>query len=108
MRDYAGSTPFSSDELAALSDSSAEVQTVALRAQAVEIAIFLDYFVASNDIPQVAERDGKRSGGIVLLTWSLSNVLAFGLLAEAASLPEETRAVLNDYLQTIILFGIIL
>jgi hypothetical protein len=105
MRDYPGSTPYSPEELAALASPDVSIQATALRAHAEELAAFMEYFIKENSIPKLEVLNGQRTGGLALLTWSMSNILAFAVLANAVSFPQEIRELLGLYLRTVVLFG---
>lgn len=105
MRDYPGSTLYSPEELAALANPDASVQAAAVRTHAEELAAFMEHFIEENHIPKLKVSNGQRTGGLALLTWSMSNMLAFAFLANAVSFPQETRELLEQYLRTVVLFG---
>lgn len=105
LRDYPGSTPYTAEELAALSNPDPTIQAKAFRSQAEQLVAFLEYFIKQNNIPKLKEFGGTRSGGLVVLTWSMSNVISFSFLGEADTFPRTTRNLLGEYLRTVVLFG---
>ncbi|KAI0065818.1 alpha/beta-hydrolase [Artomyces pyxidatus] len=99
-RDYPGSTPFSTEELAALSSADLEVRADALSKQGVEIGLFLAWLVHTQGIPPVtADADGTSQGGLALVAWSLAHTPMAAFLAYADALPEDARATLEPCLR---------
>ena len=105
LRDYPGSTPYSTDELAALSSDDVTQQTAATKAHGDEVAAFLEYFIKKHGIPKIADADGSRTGGLALVTWSMSNILAFSFLGNVRSLSPETSSFLEQYVRAVVLYG---
>jgi hypothetical protein len=105
-RDYPGSTPFSTDELAALSSADVAVRRVALRKVGLEYGAFLAWFVSTQNTPALEEHaDGRREGGIVFVAWSLAHSSAAPLVACPDELPDEQRAILDKHLRTYCILG---
>ena len=105
LRDYPGSTPYTPKELAALSSDDATQQAAATKAHGDEVAAFLEYFIKKHDIPKIVDVSGKRTGGLALVTWSMSNIVAFSFLGNARWFPEETRSFLEQYVRAVVLYG---
>ena len=100
-RDYPGSSPLSSDELIRLDSSDVLIRTAALRTLGGEIGAFLAWFVRTHDLPPVVTHvDGRRTGGIVLVAWSLAHTVTCSLLACPGALSETTRSALRTHLRT--------
>lgn len=104
MRGYAGSTPYTAEELSAFTSDDAETQASALRNFGREFAGFLVYACATLGIPQTAVHDGKITGGIAILTWSLSTGGLLALLGDPQTLIDEQTAMLRPYLHTAFAF----
>ena len=104
-RDYRGSTPYSDEEVADLTSSDVEVQASAVRRWGREVALFLAYVSKTLDIPPVTGEGAKRTGGLVLATWSLSVMAAFSILGDPRTLGDELAATLAPYLRKVILYG---
>ncbi|KIP03868.1 hypothetical protein PHLGIDRAFT_76932 [Phlebiopsis gigantea 11061_1 CR5-6] len=104
LRDYPGATPFSPEELAALSSDDVTQQTAATKAHGDETAAFLEYFVKKHIIPKIVDADGTRTGGLALVTWSMSNILAFSFLGNARWFPLETSSFLEQYVRAVVLY----
>ncbi|EKM50240.1 uncharacterized protein PHACADRAFT_264862 [Phanerochaete carnosa HHB-10118-sp] len=100
MRDYAGSTPYTSDELAAFASSDIEVQISAVRSLGCELAAFLVYVCQTLGIPARTVRDGKAYGGLAFLTWSMSTMGLLSIFGDSMTLDEAQKAVLQPYLRT--------
>ena len=108
LRDYPGSTRYSPEELASLASPTREVQDAAIQARGHEIVAFLRWFIETERIPPISERQGldlKHCGGISLLGWSSGNCQMISVLAHADKLPEDTRVLLDAYFRSFILHG---
>ena len=107
-RDYPGSTPYSPAELDAFGAAgSPEIQEAAMREEGFQLARFLESFIAKEKIPPIArDRDGKRTGGLSVMAWSLGNVNLLPLMANAYLLEGDTKALLQLYLRTFLHFGL--
>jgi hypothetical protein len=101
MRDYPGSSSFSLEELSAFSTSPRE----AIRELGHQLALFMAYFVRRYEIPEIKQHREKSTAGIVLLTWSFSNLLHLALLAHAYTLPKETKKLLEKYWRRSVMYG---
>ena len=77
----------------------------AARAQGLEIASFLRHVIISENLPGLREEGGKKSGGVVLLSWSFGNIWSLSMLANEASLDSETRTILQTSLRTLVIHG---
>ena len=106
MRDYRGSTPYRKDELADMTSPDLQAQTLAVRRWGQEISRFLLYVCETMNIPQVAVNGDKKSGGIVLMTWSLSNLGSLAILGDPATLGDE-KGKLARYLRRVIFYGML-
>lgn len=107
MRDYRGSTPYSSEELADMTNPDIDVQTFAVRRFGREIANFLLYVCDTMGIPEVVVDGEKKSGGIMLMTWSLSNIAALAILGDPDTLGDgKLKLTLTRYLRKTIFYGV--
>lgn len=105
-RDYPESSQFTVEEAAAFSSTDPQVQVAAIRDLGFQVASFLAYFVRQNDIPKAkVDIEGRDSGGIVLLSWSLGNLLAMSLLGNVHTLPQEIKDSLGDYWRKLVMYG---
>ncbi|EKM52061.1 uncharacterized protein PHACADRAFT_128196 [Phanerochaete carnosa HHB-10118-sp] len=100
MRDYAGSTPYTLDELSEFTSSDIEVQASALRNFGREFACFLVYVCQSLGIPATTVCSGKVYGGLAFLAWSLSTSGLLSIFGDHKTLSDEQKAVLQPYLRT--------
>ena len=107
MRDYRGSTPYSSDDLADLWSTDPERQARTLRARGLEIATFLAWLIRKEDIPPLIQ--GKQGcfigGGISVLGWSWGCKMALSCFASAHALNSVDRDFLGSYLRALVLCG---
>ncbi|KAI0695746.1 alpha/beta-hydrolase [Cerioporus squamosus] len=106
LRDYPGSTPYTQQELDELSSPAREQQERALRARALELAVFLRWLIETESITPIqgTPEAGSDTGGISLLSWSAGNCQTMGLFAYADQLPKETRELLGAYLRSYVLY----
>ncbi len=102
-RDYAGSTPCSSEELAALDSADSDAHKSFLTDRGLEIARFMTWFIRKHGIPKASE-DGT-SGGIALMGWSAGNITTLAFLSYVDSYPSEVIEALDPYVRTQIIFG---
>lgn len=103
-RHYPGSTEYRSGELnIVVSGGTEEEKDAELQARGIEIATFIDNFIQINDLPPISE--DRKTGGIILLGWSLGSVTAFATIASAGALPSDTRARLGARIRSIIVYG---
>lgn len=106
MRDYPGSSGYSADELEALRSSDVDTQALAIKQQGVHLAAFLVHLIQANDIPLKPETpEAGTPGGLVVLTWSLGNVVAHSFLAHANDYPPSTKDLLQRYLRTMVFYS---
>ncbi len=105
LRDYTGSSAYSPSELQMLADADFEAQVSIIRDQGREIAAFLVHYIKGQGIPPIGRREGKRTGGVSLLAWSLANIVSLSFLGNASSLDQETQTFLEAYLRNVVLYG---
>ncbi|KAG6873149.1 hypothetical protein C0995_002302 [Termitomyces sp. Mi166 len=95
-RHYPGSTEYSAEELAIVVNGGTEAQKDAeFQTRGLEIATFIDNFIVQYNLPPISE-DGK-TGGIILLGWSLGSVQALATISSAHALSVDVRARLGAY-----------
>jgi hypothetical protein len=121
-RGYAGSTPFTEEEVAPLAptitseDDTASATsrshkvvsaqyTTFLQQRGAEMARFLAWFIDHENIPPRSDDTNRASGGIALLGWSLGNATTLSMLAFANSLDPGLMQKLEPYLRKVIIFG---
>lgn len=106
MRDYPGSSQYTSDEVCALRGPDLEDQRTAVKNSGLQLARFLDHFIRTNDIPPKSESsETGTQGGLVVLSWSLGNIVAHSFLAHAHELCPDLSTLLEKYLRTVVLHG---
>ena len=99
-RDYPESSPYSPEELAALSSNDNATRGNALRATGLQFGAFLAWFIDTQGTPPMAEdANGKREGGIAFIAWSLGHTSAAPLIAYPDLLPENQRSLLKAHLR---------
>lgn len=103
QRDYRNSSPFTPAELETLHTQDKETQKGFIEKRVVELANFLEWFVRKEGIPKVSP--SSDDGGLAIITWSSGNHLSIPLLGFAEVVPPSTRDFLNEYLRSIIIYG---
>ena len=103
---YPGSTPYTDDELDRL-EGSLEARKTELQARGSELAEFIRWFIVTQEIPPIRERsnDDQLVGGLSVLAWSGGNGHSLCMFAHADKLAEETRKLFDEYLRSLILYG---
>lgn len=110
LRDYPGSTPFSSAELEVIHNGSHDEQVALIRARGLELGSFLTWFIRISNIPAPSSdptesNADRQSGGLSVLAWSAGNCAALSFFAYAHLLPAQDQDLLAGYLRSYILFG---
>ena len=83
-----------------------ERQAVALREQALELAIFITRFIELEDIPPPMLGDkGKEVGGIACLAWSQGCGPLLSLLSNISQMSIHVNSLLECYVRAVILYG---
>lgn len=101
-RNYQGSTPFTEAELKVLNGGSAEEKNAFLAKRGVELLIFIDKFLADQQIPLQAPEKGE-TGGVAIIGWSLGNTVALSAIANLSSIAPDAKARLAPLIHTLIL-----
>ena len=104
-RDYAGSTPYTDDEIAEFASSDVNVQVSALHNLGREFGAFMVFVCTSLGIPATTVRDGQTRGGLALLTWSFSTIGLLSIFGDPETLDDEQKSILQPYLRTAFVFG---
>lgn len=105
MRDYPGSSELSEDELECLGSEDPAMQATATYALGRDVVLCLRHLIATLDIPPISVVQGKRTGGIALVGWSLGNVPCLAMLARGHQLSDETKLLLANHLRTLVMHG---
>ena len=105
LRDYPGSTRYNTQELDLITSGDVKKQAAFMRAQGLQVAALLESLGKTLDIPPITDVDGRCTGGMALMTWSMSNSLSNAFLAHAPSLPEETKGFLEKHLRKVVYLG---
>ena len=105
LRDYPGSSLYTNSELESFESDSQDFQDVAVRDLGRQMAALLTAIVRKEALPPATIKDGKSTGGISLLTWSMSNLVSLSLLANVGTFEKEIREGLETHLRTVILHG---
>ena len=105
MRDYAGSTPYTDDELAEFANSDVKVQASAVRKLGREFGGFMVFVCTSLGIPATTVLDGQKRGGLAFLTWSMSNMGLVSVLGDPRTLDDAQKTILQRYLRTAFAYG---
>ncbi|KAI5994489.1 Alpha/Beta hydrolase protein [Pisolithus albus] len=101
-RGYGLSTPWSEEELGLLQSSDGEDHKAYLRLAGLQIIKFLLTFAASQSIPRYSKE--QKTGGLILLGWSLGVAYSNGALANLDALTTEELRDLESYLHTAIYY----
>ncbi|KAI0340788.1 alpha/beta-hydrolase [Trametopsis cervina] len=105
VREYPGSTPLSDEELARLVSRHPPEEARALAEQGVEIARFVAEMIKLERFPcpSVGE-DGKKSGGVSILAWSLGNMYLLSMLGNLAMVDNDANDLLEKYVRSVIIY----
>lgn len=103
-RDYAGSTPCTVEELSDYTSYDVSKQAAAVRRWGNEIGRFLAHVCRNIGIPRATGPANRQTGGLVLVTWSLSTMAGLSILGDPRTLGENLAAELSPYLRKIILY----
>ncbi|KAI6018352.1 hypothetical protein EDC04DRAFT_3118620 [Pisolithus marmoratus] len=101
-RGYGSSTPWSAKELALLQSSDDADHKEYLRLAGLQITKFLLTFAASQSIPKYVEE--RKTGGIILIGWSLSAVYLNAALVSLDALTAEELRDLESYLHAVVYY----
>ena len=105
LRDYSGSTPYTSAELADFTNEDVAVQASAIRRLGAEIGAFLVYACTTLGVPPITTKEGKRASGLVFGTWSLSTEGLLAIFRDTQTLDKGQKDVLQRYLRKAIAYG---
>ncbi|KAF8074541.1 hypothetical protein FPV67DRAFT_1559307 [Lyophyllum atratum] len=102
-RPFPGSTEFSPEELDVVMNGGTDEQRNAqIQARGHEMATFINNFIQKFDLPPISE-DGK-TGGIILLGWSVGAAFALATISASHTLPGEIRGRLSSYIRSLVLY----
>lgn len=105
MRDYRDSSPYTDEELAAMSSPDVEVQASSVRNIGQDIANFVTYVCKTKGVPRLSQSGERKAEGVVLMTWSRSNIGMLSILGDPKTLEGETKDVFQGYVRKVILYG---
>ena len=105
LRDYSGSSAYTPAEMGSLLSKDVETQRAVTRAHGLEIAAFLKHIITTEKLPTLSEVEGHKVGGVVLLSWSMGNLWSLSLFGNIEHLAEDTKAILQRSLRTLVLHG---
>ena len=106
LRDYPKSTPYTPSELDLLLSSDPVKHAAGVRMQGLELASVLKHIVVTEKLPLVkVTADGERTGGIILLAWSLGNTNVLSMLGNEMYIDDTTRFILHHTLRTVVMYG---
>ena len=97
-REYAGSTPYSADELKTIHHGSDAERTNFLNNEGILIALFIDGIIQSLSLP--------KKGGVTVAGWSLGNLFTIAMRASIDDLPDNTKQRLKEYTRGFVVFGL--
>ncbi|KAJ8092416.1 hypothetical protein PM082_023871 [Marasmius tenuissimus] len=105
-RDFAGSTPFSDAELEALRGDESLAQE-SHGNLGLHMLLFLRKFVEEEGVPPILANDEQRtqrSGGIVVMGWSMGSTFAIAPFANPRVVNADTYKVLEKYVKGLVLY----
>jgi len=98
-RDYAGSTPYTDQELEALKNG----QDSAMENIAKEMARLCRWFIEMQSLPKISS--DRKNGGIVLMGWSLGNATTISLFGWPDAIGKEALGLLEGYIRKLVVWG---
>jgi pimeloyl-ACP methyl ester carboxylesterase len=98
-RDYRGSTKYTDAELEDLKEGRKVFQD----RLAIQLAWFLEHFIKQKGTPKLSA--DRKSGGFILMGWSLGNVTTLSLLSDPDAIPKPLYEIVEPYLMSIVLYG---
>ncbi|KAG5718709.1 hypothetical protein E4T56_gene16592 [Termitomyces sp. T112] len=102
-RHYPGSTEYSSQELSIVVNGGTDEQKDAeLQARGAEISTFIDNLIQESNIPPISE--DRKTGGIILLGWSLGSATALAAIASTHGLSSDARTRLGTRIKSVIFY----
>ncbi|KAK1235464.1 hypothetical protein PQX77_001316 [Marasmius sp. AFHP31] len=105
-RDFSGSTPFSDVELEALRGDESLAQGFH-GDLGLHMLLFLRKFVEEEGVPPIltnVEERTQRSGGIVVMGWSMGSTFAIAPFASPGVVKDDTYKVLERYVKGLVLY----
>ena len=105
LRDYPGSTPYTTPEMQRLQSYDVRDIRDASRAQGLELAAFLHHIIASEKLPPKKHENGVMTGGIALVSWSLGNAWTFSMFAHEDCLSRDARIALQASIRSMVVYG---
>ncbi|KAJ8074517.1 hypothetical protein PM082_015418 [Marasmius tenuissimus] len=104
-RDYAGSSPVSDEELAALGGKDESRAREFFDNMGLHLALFIKKFVEEEGIPPILESEnGRGRGGIAVMGWSLGSMTAIAPFGNPGIMSDAVYQVLVKYVQGLILY----
>jgi pimeloyl-ACP methyl ester carboxylesterase len=100
-RGYGSTSAYTGDEIGVITQGTDEQRTSFLTDRGHEIAFFIDAFIQKHNLPPIS-LDGK-TGGAVLVGWSLGNAVSLATIAYADSLPSDVQSRLAGYIRGLVL-----
>ncbi|KAG6828085.1 hypothetical protein H0H92_009313 [Tricholoma furcatifolium] len=99
-RDYAGSTPYTAEDLEDLNSG----RSAFLDRIGIQLAQFLLWFIKQYRVPKLS--NDRQKGGIVVMGWSLGNTSALTVFSDKIRrlLGDEMYGVLEEYLRDMIIY----
>lgn len=98
-REYKGSTKYTDADI----DDLHAGRSIFMERIGQEIANFLLWIVDTQNTPRSGP--GRRSGGLVVLGWSLGNATTLAFLGQTDAIPRASYGKLEPYLRHFILYG---
>jgi len=104
-RPFAGSTPFNAEEINLIInvDDDAEKRASFMEARGHEFGSFIDIFTQKFGLPPISD-DGK-TGGSIVLGWSMGSLFAAATVAHAPTLPVDVRSRIAQHVRALVVYG---
>ena len=105
VREYAGSSPFTEEELAVLHSGDEEDEATALRDQGTSLAMVVAHVIKQDNLPRPSVSAGKKAGGVVIISRGSGGANLISLLGNLDALDKSVYTLLDEYVTLCILHG---
>jgi hypothetical protein len=102
-RNYTGSTPWTESEIAVVNNGADEQKLAFHEDRSREFATFISKFIELNSLPAISI--DRKTGGVVVLGWSLGALNALSIPAFLSSYSVHIQASLQSHLLLVIMLG---
>jgi len=99
-RNYPGTTPYNEEEIKVISSGTKEQRDAWHRDRGHEVGMFIHKLIVRENLPPISA--DRRTGGVILLGWSIGAGDVNNTIAHADTLPSEVRTSLASYMRSMI------